>query len=199
MRQDSLRAVLDSVFAAPDYVWVERTPPLAFLSRWLEGLSRWLQATREAHPFEFRLLLGALVILLVLILVHAGWILFQTIRRSDTAGTGLAGAVVIRRDHAWYRREADRLAAQGRYAEAMQADFLALVLALDAADLLRFHPAKTPAEYCREPRLAPSVREDFRELVHTLYGYAFARWPCEAGDFEAWRVRAEPDRYARAH
>jgi hypothetical protein len=74
----------------------------------------------------------------------------------------------------------------------MQADFLALVLALEAADLLRFHPAKTPAEYSRESRLAPSARVEFRELVRTLYGYAFARWPCGPGDFASWRTRAEP-------
>lgn len=198
MQSDSLRAVLDSVFAAPDYLWVERTPPLAFLSRWLEGLARWLQATREAHPLGFRLLLGALVILLVLILVHAGWILFHTIRGS-ASGPQPTGDTMLRRDHAWYRREADRLAGQGRYVEAMQADFLALVLALEAADLLRFHPAKTPAEYSRESRLAPSARVEFRELVRTLYGYAFARWPCGPGDFASWRARAEPERYARAY
>ena len=199
MQQDSLRAVLDSVFAAPDYAWVERTPPLAFLTRWLEGLARWLQATREAHPLGFQLLLGALVILLVLIVVHAVWILFHTIRGSGAPGPQLSGAAAIRRDHAWYRREADRLAGQGRFVEAMQADFLALVLALEVAGLLRFHPAKTPAEYGRESRLSPSAREEFRELVRALYGYAFARWPCGLEEFEGWRSRAEPERYARAN
>jgi hypothetical protein len=197
MQQDSLRGVLDSVFAAPDYVWVERTPPLAFLARWLEGFTRWLYATREAHPVGFQLVLGALVILLVLILVHAGWILFHTIRGTASASIRLS-ETPVRRDRAWYRREADRLAGQGRYVEAMQAEFLALVLALEAAELLRFHPSKTPAEYGRESRLSPSAREEFRELVRALYGYAFARWPCGPGDFAGWRARALPERYARA-
>jgi uncharacterized protein DUF4129 len=197
MGEDSLRAVLDSVFAGPDYRWVERPGPLAFLADWLAGLQRWLLAVRETHPLGFRLLLAALVILLVVILVHVGWILFHTVRASGPVGPG-QGEPALRRDRAWYRREADRLAAAGCYVEAMQADFLALVLALDAFELLRFHPGKTPAEYSRESRLAPGAREEFRELVHTLYGYAFARWPCGAGEFASWRARSEPERYARA-
>jgi hypothetical protein len=61
MQPDSLRAVLDSVFAAPDYLWVERTPPLAFLG--VAGSRDWRGGSRtaEAHPLGFRLLLGALV------------------------------------------------------------------------------------------------------------------------------------------
>jgi hypothetical protein len=197
MDSDSLRAVLDSVFAGPDYQWVERPQPLSFLNRWLEGLLRWMLALREAHPVGFRLLLAALVVLLVVIVVHAGWVLFHTLRSAETAET-TAGPAPLRRDQAWYRQEADRLAAVGRYPEAMQADFLGLVLGLERFDLLRFHPAKTPAEYSRESRLAPGAREDFLELVRLLYGYAFARWPCGARDFALWRERAMLERYAGA-
>jgi hypothetical protein len=198
MGQDSLRAILDSVFAAPDYRWVERPSSLAFVARWFEGLQRWLLAVREAHPLGFRLLLVGLGILLIVIVVHAGWILFHTVRAGGVVGVADAEPV-FRRDRAWYRQEADRLAAAGRYVEAIQADFLALVLALDAFELLRFQPGKTPAEYGRESRLSPRAREEFRQLVQTLYGYAFARWPCGASEFASWRERSDPERYARAY
>jgi hypothetical protein len=197
MIQDSLRAVLDSVFAAPDYHWVERRHPLAFVARWLEGLQRWLGALRDAHPFGFRLLLAGLVIVLVASLVHAGWILSQAIRVGE-ATRGPGAPVAIRKDRAWYRAEADRLAASGQYREAMQAEFLALVLALESRALLRFAPSKTPAEYARDAQLGPRARSDFRALVTALYGYAFARWPCGPEEFARWREQAAPERYARA-
>jgi hypothetical protein len=198
MQPDSLWAVLDSVFAAPEYRWAARPSPFAFLKRWLETLAGWLLALREAHPLGFRLFLAALVVALVVILVHAAWVLVHTIRPGGRIRESSSPALP-RRDQAWYRREADRLATQGRYAEAMQADFLGLVLALDAFKLLSFHPGKTPAEYAREARLGPSAREEFRELVGSLYGYAFARWPCGPADFGDWRARAAPERYARPH
>ncbi|HEV8612537.1 MAG TPA: DUF4129 domain-containing protein [Gemmatimonadales bacterium] len=199
MQQDSLRAVLDSVFAAPAYRWVERPAPFAFLKRWLEGLAGWLLALRQAHPLGFRLFLAALVVALIAILVHAGWVLLHTIRPGGATRESPSGAALPRRDQAWYRREADRLAALGRYAEAMQADFLALVLALDRFQLLSFHAGKTPAEYTREVRLSPPARDEFRELVGSLYGYAFARWPCGPAEFAGWRARVGPERYARPH
>jgi uncharacterized protein DUF4129 len=196
--EDSLRAVLDSVFAGADYRWVERPRPLAFLTRWLEELQSRLLALREVHPLGFRLFLAGLTIVLVAILVHAGWVLFHTVRAGSSPGEPSRGPA-LRRDRAWYRREADRLAAQGRYVEAVQADFLALVLALDSFELLRFHPGKTPAEYGRESRLTPAAGEEFRDLVRTLYGYAFAGRPCGADEFASWRARSGPERYARAH
>jgi hypothetical protein len=198
MQPDSLRAVLDSVFAAPVYDWVERPNPFATVTRWFDRLERWLQLLRESHPFGFRLLLAGLVIVLVAIFVHAGWILLRTVRAGEPAAAR-PGEPVLRRDQAWYRREADRLAAEGRFAEAMQADFLALVLALDASQLLSFHPGKTPAEYSAESRLPPRAREEFRDLVGALYGYAFARWPCGPEDFLRWRSQAAPERYAPSH
>lgn len=198
MTQDSLRAVLDSVFAGPDYRWVEREPALGTLGRWFDQLRGWLAGLRETHPLGFRLLLAGLVTVLILILVHAGYVLFRTLR-GGSAVPGPVGEPPLRRDRAWYQREAARLAAEGRYVEAMQAEFLALILALDGSGVLRFHPGKTPAEYTLEPRLAPPAREELRELVRTLYGYAFARWPCGSAEFASWRARASPERYARAH
>ena len=193
---DSLRAVLDSVFAAPEYRWVERPETYAVLRRWMRALQQWLLDVRESHPALFRLLLGAMILLVLAIFLHAAWVFLQTVRAAGSGGPGAAVAPATRRDRAWYRGEADRLAGLGRYAEAMQYDFLALVLALDAASLVRFHPSKTPGEYTREARLSPEARTEFRALVRDLYGYLFARHACGPREFEAWRAMAAPERYA---
>ena len=197
---DSLRAALDSVFAGRDYRWVVKRQSVGLLRQWLDALQLWLADLRDAHPLGFGVFEAALVIVVIAIFVHAGWVLARTVRSSGgEAGGALPTVSGTRRDQAWYRREADRLAAEGRFVEAVQADFLALVLALDASRLLRFHPSKTPAEYAEEARLDRGARTEFRELVRNLYGYAFARWPCGADEFVEWRLRAAPERYAAAH
>jgi hypothetical protein len=195
---DSLRAVLDSVFAAPEYRWVEHPESYALVRRWMRIGQQWLFDLRDSHPGAFRLLLAGMILLVVASFAHAGWIFLQTVRAAAAGAPGAIADPVLRRDQGWYRREADRLAAAGRYADAMQYDFLALVLALDASALVRFHPSKTPGEYSREAKLAPEAREEFRALVRTLYAYVFARRPCGPGEFAEWRARAAPERYASA-
>lgn len=195
---DSLRAVLDTVFAGRDYRWQERPDPVSAFARWMDALQRWLDQLRETHPLAFRWFLIGLLVMVLAIFAHAAWIFLRTVRSNARSGEGLPFGASPRRDGGWYRREADRLAAQGRYAEAIQADFLALVLALDGLRLLKFHPSKTPAEYGLEARLGGEAREEFRELVRGLYGYAFARRPCGPVEFDAWRARAAPERYAPA-
>lgn len=196
---DSLRAVLDSVFSQPAYHWVEIPHPLAFLVRWWQLLQAWLADTRDRHPDLFSAFFWILIAILAAILVHGFWVMAQTLRAASApATTGNAVAVEIR-GASWYRREALRLAQLNRYPEAMQADFLGLVLELDQRHLLRFHPSKTPGEYTSEAQLAQPSRDAFRELVRTLYGFAFAREPCGADEFAAWRTRSAGDRYAAAH
>lgn len=197
---DSLRAILDSVFSAPEYRWVERPNPLAFLSRWWRLLGDWLVRIQDQHPDFFWVLFWALVAVLALILVHAGWVMVQTIRSAASPpSAGVTGTATEIRGAAWYRREALRLAGKGKYPEAMQADFLALVLELDARGVLHFHPSKTPSEYTGEAKLGGDPRETFRALVRTLYGYAFARVPCGPDEFADWRRRTSAEQYAPAH
>ena len=195
---DSLRAVLDSVFVARDYRWAERPNPFAFLARWWEALRDWLEGMRGAHPDLFQMLLWGLIFVLVAILVHGIWVMALTIRAASAPPGALGGPVPEARGAAWYRLEAERLRRAGQYPEAMQADFLALVLELDKRRLLRFHPSKTPNEYAEEARMDAFSQEAFRGLVRTLYGYAFAREPCGEPEFLRWRLAAMTERYAGA-
>ena len=194
---DSLRAILDSVFAAPAYHWVQRPDHVSWLRHAWLAIKDWYANLREAHPLGFQILMYTALAVTVAIVLHAAWRFFADVRPVDMATA--ADTPAFRRDEAWYRREADRLAATGRYAEAMQADFVALVLALDAREALRFHPSKTPGEYARESTFAPEARARFRDLVTRLYAYAFARMPCGAGEFAAWRADTVAERYAPAN
>ena len=196
---DSLRAVLDSVFAAPAYRWVEPPRWLTLLGSWWDALRGALAQLESTHPDLFQLIFVGLLLILAAIFLHAGWIVFHTIRASRAPAPGRGAAIPTTRGAGWYRAEARRLAGEGRFPEAMQADFLALVLDLDARRVVRFHPSKTPAEYAADPGLGGGARPAFRELVQALYGYAFARRPCGPDDYAAWLQAAQPDRYAAAH
>jgi Domain of unknown function (DUF4129) len=197
---DSLRAVLDSVFADPAYRWVDRPHPLAFLARWWDAARRWLLGLEQSQPTLYWLVVWLLIGVLVVIVVHAFWVMAETLRAAGApAEGGTREATPEVRGAAWYRREARDLAREGRYPEAMQADFLGLVLELDQRRVLRFHPSKTPGEYTGEAQLGEPARSAFRDLVRSLYRYAFAREPCGPEDFAAWLERSGVDRYAAAH
>ncbi|MEP6571575.1 MAG: DUF4129 domain-containing protein [Gemmatimonadota bacterium] len=197
---DSLRSVLDTVFAAPAYQWVEPPRPFAFLSRWWDLLSESLARFREASPLLFQWFFWALILALVLIFVHAAYILVQTMHAAAAPRDVHAGSPgVERRDARWYRRQADRLAMEGRFAEAIQSAFLALVLELDARRVVRFQPSKTPNEYTYEAQLPEAERERLRALVRSLYSFAFARVPCNVDDYRAWMMQAAEEWHAPAH
>ena len=176
---DSLRSVLDSVFAAPSYQWTERRDFWAPVRRLWFQLLEWLEQLEGGSPGAFLALRWALIAVLVAIFVHAVWIVWQMIRGATSPAQSPA-PVPPARGATWYRAEADRLAGAGKYREAIQADFIALILALDSRRLVRFHPSKTPGEYVAE-------RSDLGTVVRALYAYLFARAPCGPAEFGAWR------------
>lgn len=195
--QDSLRAVLDTVFAGAAYDWEPRPDPFAFIRRaWLAFLS-WLGDLRDAWPTAFDAAFWVAVVGVVLLVARAAWITTRSFRVA--AEEQRAGRATPVKDARWYRLEAERLAAAGRIVEAMQADFTALILDLDARRVLRFHPAKTPQEYVREAALPEPVRGELASVVWSLYRHAFAREPLPDGAWESWRARTAPEKYAPAH
>ena len=197
---DSLRAVLDTVFAGPAYVWVEPKNPLDFLLRWWREFLRWLSGLEQAQPLVYWALIWILTAILAAIVVHAVFVMAQTLKAASApAGANDLPSSPEVRGAGWYRREAQRLAGEGRYPEAMQADFLGLVLELDQRGTLKFHPSKTPYEYSTELRGDEPVRSAFRSLVRSLYGFAFAREPCGPDDFGRWRDATRAERYAASH
>lgn len=199
-RGDSLRATLDSVFASPAYRWETREDPFGALRRVWYATGEYLARLREQNPDAFRLLTWLLVAVLMAILAHAAWIALRTVRGgSRQMQPARGGALPAPRDAAWHAREAARLAQGGDYVAAMQADFLRLVLELDARRVVAFHPSKTPSEYARDSALGDEGRRALGTLVREMYAHAFARVPCDRAAYDAWRARAMVDRYATAH
>ncbi len=197
---DSLRSLLDSVFTGDAYRWVERPHPLAFLFRWWFEFKRWLAGLEHSQPVLYWAMVWILIGVLVAIMVHALWIMVRTLKAAGAPEeAGNERSVPESRGAAWYRREAQRLARAGQYPEAMQADFLGLVLELDQRGTLKFHPSKTPNEYTYEVKSGETARLTFRELVRALYGFAFAREPCGLQEFEAWHAQTRAELYAAAH
>jgi hypothetical protein len=197
---DSLRAIIDSVLQQPRYQVRPPHDPWAPVRRAWYALLAWIDQLRETNPVGYRALVWLLVLVLIAIVGHAMWIAARTIR-AGTAPVAKGPDIIVSavRDAAWYASEAARLAATGRFPEAMQADFLRLVLELDARRVTRFHPSKTPSEYVREASMPNEARQEFRALVRTLYTYAYARVAPSPEVWEQWRAAATADRYAATH
>ena len=196
----AFRAALDSVFASPAYRWEEVPAPFRFLREWWTRLGDWIAGLRTDNPAAFRLLVAALLIVLVAVLAHGVWVVWRTVRggralEDEGAETRVSGA----RDAAWYLREADRAAAEGRMADALQLAFVGLALTLERQGLLRYHASKTPAECAREARLAREDRERLRALVRALYAHAFGGGPFGADDYRRWREDLARPWHASAH
>jgi hypothetical protein len=179
--------VLDTVLSAPAYQWTETEPRLSWLARWWRTLVDSLGRFRDANPTAADILFWSLVAILVVIFVHGGWIMYQTVRGA-TAAEGKSGSIspLAIRDERWFQRLAEQLAAQGRFAEAMQAAFTALALKLESRGVLRYHPSKTPREYAREARLVESSRAELQEAVAQLYAHAYAGQRCSPQQYQTW-------------
>jgi Domain of unknown function (DUF4129) len=197
LSDDSLRAVIDTVLSASPYQWTDTAPRLSWLGRWWRALVDWLARLQENNPLAADILFWSLASVLIVIFLHGGWIVYQTMKRATVVGGGAGGATAVAlRDERWYQRLADRLAAEGRYAEAMQAAFRGLMLRLDARGLVRYHPSKTPREYAREARLNDRDRQDLADSVGRLYAHAYAGQPCESRQYHDWLASLRRDWHA---
>jgi hypothetical protein len=197
LSDDSLRAVVDTVLNRPEYRWEHVEIKRNFLSRLFQDLMTWLFQLRDTNPALYQFIIWSLVAILLLILLHGGVVMYRTVRgASTTSGGGVEAARVVVRDARWYRQQAERLAAAGRYAEAMQAAFMHLVLRLDARDVLRYHPSKTPQEYAGEARLAEEEKARLRETVRGLYACVYAGARCDAMTYQEWMGIMQGDWHA---
>ena len=193
------RATLDSVFAGSAYRWGEVPAPLRLLREWWERLGNWLLGLRADNPFAYRLLMLTVLLALLLILAHAGYVVWRTAqaaaRHEERLPRRDAGEP---RDAAWYSRAADRAAAEGRLLEALQLAFVALTLTLHEQGVVHYHASKTPAEYAREARLAEGDRERLGALVRALYAHVFGGRPLGLDDYRRWRAAGAPPWHAPA-
>ena len=196
----TLRSALDSVFAGPAYRWADTPPVLRLMREWWDRLVSWLETVRVGNPAAFRLFVFALLVALVLVLAHGAWVVWRTVRGAAAPDDETAaGGARERRGPAWYFREADRAAAAGRMADALQLAFVGLALTLEGQGLLRYHASQTPAEVARAARLAAQDRDRLRGLVQHLYAHVFGGRPCAPDDYRRWREISAGPWHAAAH
>ena len=185
---EQYRAVLDSVFATEPYQWAQPSAVLRLVTEWWNRLVSWLDALRTDNPLVFRIFLVTVLLAWAGIFAHAAWLVWLTVRGAARADRAVALPVAgERHDAEWYSRAADRAAAEGRLVEALQLAFVALALGLESQGLLQYNPSKTPAECAREARLARSDRERLKDLVRSLYAYAFSGRAIGPDDYRRWR------------
>jgi hypothetical protein len=196
---DSLRAALDSVFRSPAYDWRPPDKTVTWFTEHFRALLAWLDSLRALNPVAYRIFIAVLVTVLLAIILHAAWILIRTAQRAEQGAETGTEPVVAARGQAWYDAEADRLAREGRFAEAVQAAFVALARRLDALGLLQYDASLTPAECARAARLDEGDRSRLRRLVTELYHVAFGSRECTADDYRRWRTEAEAGWHAPAH
>lgn len=180
------------VFSRPEYGWIEHRRVSSWLLRFWSNIVSWLDRLETQHPVVFNVGLTLVVVLLVVLLVHIGYVLWRIVQpaaRTGQAATAITGGRVM--DAAGHLKLAEELAAAGRYTEALGHRFLAVVLELDRRKALRFHASKTPAEYVSEARLSETARAALAGLVAQLYRHLFGAVPCDADDYQAFRVASQ--------
>ena len=188
---DSLRRVLGEVFSRPEYRWVERRNPFLWLTNLWDRATAWLNGLAGNHPTAFTLLIAGLIVVLVVLLVHAGYLVWRMVRPTAGAAGASPGAAAVVLDARAHLARAAALARAGRFAEALGHQFLAVVLELERANAVRFHASKTPAEYVGEARLDAAGRTTFAGLVASLYRHLFGAVPCDELEYQEFGVTAQ--------
>lgn len=179
------------VFARKDYDWAQTVQPLHWLRDLWMRFREWLDRFSTQHPLGAKILFWAALVALVALLFHIGltvWRIYRvTVQGSGAAAPGAAPVLLDGRGHL---ERAETLARAGRYTEALAHRFVALLLELDRADALTFHPSKTPAEYVREARLAAPGRATLAGLVSRLYHHVFGAEPLDEQGYREFGAAA---------
>jgi hypothetical protein len=190
---DSVRRAVHEVFARPEFRWQVRRHPLQWLSdAWLR-LRSWIAQLGDEHPAVLNVVIAVSVVILVVILVHFGYMAWQIYRATVHPPGAAAPAVGGLRleDARAHLRHAEALAREGRYAEALAHRFLAVILDLERARAVKFHVSKTPAEYVSEAALDADGRATLAGLVARLYRHLFGAVPCDERTYREFGADAQ--------
>ena len=191
MPADSVRRAVREVFARPEYEWVQTARQLHWLRDLWMRFRAWLEDFTTQHPLGARLLFWAALLALIALLVHIGFTVWRIYRVTvqQPRGTGSAPAPEPL-DSRGHLARAEALARAGHFTEALAHRFIALLLELDRADALTFHPSKTPAEYVREARLGATGRATLAGLVSRLYHHVFGAEPLDERGYREFGAAA---------
>lgn len=129
-----------------------------------------------------------IVLAVVVVLLLIGWLGQAFLRRRGGAETVEAAAEKAERDTAREREptfdEATRLAAEGRYAEAVHALLLAAIRHFAERSRVSIQPSRTSRELIRLLPLGGEAREAFSDLVRTVELSLFGGAAVEREEYE---------------
>jgi hypothetical protein len=129
-----------------------------------------------------------IVLVVVVALLLLGWILREVVdrRRKSVAEARpeTAAAAAAAPQAALSFDDASRLAAEGRYAEAVHALLLAAIRHFAERSRTAIQPSRTSRELVRTLPLGPDAREAFSELVRTVELSLFGGASVGAEDYE---------------
>ena len=191
MRSDEALERLHAILAQPDFkveqsrtwwdrIWSAATEPVVdgigqlvrLLTASLAGQEGWLGLAAVGLA-SIVLLLGALAVIRAIRL---------TMVRELRLGSATRAERRQRSDQLF--REAERLAAEGRFAEATRAAYLSALYALDERALLRFQGGLTNREHAAQLRREhPELGESFAELVQGYDRVRYGHYPVTADAF----------------
>jgi Tfp pilus assembly protein PilX len=129
-----------------------------------------------------------IVLIVVVVLLLVGWLgqAFLGRRREapadEVASEGADGAAVRERERTF--DEATRLAAEGRYAEAVHALLLAAIRHFAERSRVSIQPSRTSRELVRLLPLGAEAREAFSDLVRTVELSLFGGAPVGQEEYE---------------
>jgi hypothetical protein len=166
----------------------EAAPPSPELPEWLLAFFRFLGGLQPVFEILFWTAIAVVVGLLLYFIVRE---VVRHYRRNVPKGSGADEIVPDWRPPAARARallsDADRLAAEGRFAEAVH---LLLFRSIEDIDTKRPHavkPALTSRDILDLRALPAAAREALARLVATVEWSFFGGRPVEAGDFSACR------------
>ena len=186
-----MRRVVGEVFARPEFHWVERKRVLSWLASLWYDLLNWLDRLADQHPVGYTVGLVFIILLVLLLLSHIGYVVWRVVRPAARGGKTAAAAPGVIVDAATHLERAAELARAGRYTEALAHRFLAVVLELERLKAVRFHASKTPAEYVGEARLDEPDRATLAYLVAQLYRHVFGAVACDEAQYREFGARAQ--------
>jgi hypothetical protein len=130
-----------------------------------------------------------LILLVVAVVLVAAWALQSAVRGRRRLGSPAGGGAEAPEDAAAPERElvhddAARLAAEGRYAEAVHALLIAAIRHFAERSRVAVQPSRTSRELVKLLPLGPDARAAFADLVRTVELSLFGGAPVGAEDYE---------------
>jgi hypothetical protein len=161
-----------------------RTSIMQRLLGWIGDLFERLVGAVAALPYARWWVIGAGALVVLLIIARVATGVRVRARRASVEASRASDA----RDP---RAEAERLAREGRYADAAHALYRALLEALARREAIRLHSSKTSGDYARELRARGSAAADaFRRFARAYDRLLFGHGEVDAAAYEALRDHA---------